>query len=84
VLAALIIFRVFYLLVPFALAITVVLLFERARVAQAWRDRTAAQGISPVPSPLHMPTASPPPSPAIPAPAPVPTASNPPSERVDF
>jgi glycosyltransferase 2 family protein len=83
VLAALIIFRVFYLLVPFALAITVVLLFERARVAQAWRDRTAAQGISPVPSPLHMPTASPPTA-AIPAPAPVPTASNPPSERIDF
>jgi uncharacterized membrane protein YbhN (UPF0104 family) len=83
VLAALIVFRVFYLLIPFALAITVVLLFERARVAQAWRDRTAAQGISPVPSPLHMPTASPPAAP-IPAPAPVPTASNPPSERLDF
>ena len=82
VLAALIIFRVFYLLVPFALAITVVLLFERARVAQAWRDRTTAQGISPVPSALHMPTASPPTA-AIPAPAPVPTASNPPPGRID-
>ena len=59
VLAALIIFRIFYLLIPFAVAIMVVLLFERARVAQAWRDRTAAQGISPMPSPLHMPTTTP-------------------------
>ena len=57
VLAALIIFRLFYLIIPFALAILVVLLFERARVAQAWRDRTAAQGISPMPSALHMPSA---------------------------
>jgi uncharacterized membrane protein YbhN (UPF0104 family) len=59
VLAALIIFRLFYLLIPFALAIMVVLLFERARVAQSWRDRTAAQGISPMPSPLHMPSPTP-------------------------
>jgi uncharacterized membrane protein YbhN (UPF0104 family) len=59
VLAALIIFRLFYLLIPFAIAIAVVLLFERARVAQAWRDRTAAQGLSPVPSPLHMPSTNP-------------------------
>ena len=59
VLAALIIFRLFYLLIPFAMAIAVVLLFERARVAQTWRDRTAAQGLSPVPSPLHMPSAAP-------------------------
>ena len=59
VLAALIIFRLFYLIIPFAMAIAVVLLFERARVAQAWRDRTAAQGLSPVPSPLHMPSATP-------------------------
>jgi uncharacterized membrane protein YbhN (UPF0104 family) len=73
VLAALIIFRVFYLLVPFAMAIVVVLLFERSRVAQAWRDRTAAQGLSPIPSPLHMPSAAPAPAvhphPAAPAPA---------------
>jgi uncharacterized membrane protein YbhN (UPF0104 family) len=72
VLAALIIFRLFYLLIPFAMAIAVVLLFERARVAQAWRDRTAAQGLSPVPSPLHMPSATP-----VPAvhPHPVPPAA---------
>lgn len=37
VLAALIVFRVFYLLIPFAMAIVVVLLFERGRLAQAWR-----------------------------------------------
>jgi uncharacterized membrane protein YbhN (UPF0104 family) len=40
ILAALIIFRAFYLLLPFALSIVVVLLFERARLAQAWRNRT--------------------------------------------
>jgi uncharacterized membrane protein YbhN (UPF0104 family) len=62
VLAALIIFRLFYLIIPFALAILVVLLFERARVAQAWRDRTAAQGLSPIPSPLHMPSTTPAPA----------------------
>jgi glycosyltransferase 2 family protein len=43
VLAALIIFRLFYLLIPFGLAIAVVLLFERARLAQAWRDRMALE-----------------------------------------
>jgi uncharacterized membrane protein YbhN (UPF0104 family) len=59
VLAALIIFRLFYLLIPFMVAVVVVLMFERARVAQAWRDRTAAQGLSPLPSPLHMPSATP-------------------------
>lgn len=42
VLAALIIFRLFYLLLPFALSIVVVLLFERARLAQAWRGRSGA------------------------------------------
>jgi glycosyltransferase 2 family protein len=75
VLAALIIFRLFYLIIPFALAIAVVLLFERARVAQSWRDRTAAQGLSPIPSPLHMPSATPVPAvhphpvtPAVPPP----------------
>jgi hypothetical protein len=60
VLAALIVFRLFYLIIPFAIAIVVVLLFERARLAQSWRDRTAAHGLSPIPSPLHMPTTTPP------------------------
>jgi uncharacterized membrane protein YbhN (UPF0104 family) len=72
VLAALIVFRLFYLMIPFAIAIAVVLLFERARVAQTWRDRTAAQGISPMPSPLHMPAATP--TAPIPAHSPAPTA----------
>jgi uncharacterized membrane protein YbhN (UPF0104 family) len=49
VLAALIIFRLFYLLIPFAASIGVVLLFERARLAQAWRDRVNA----PVPPAPH-------------------------------
>jgi hypothetical protein len=49
VLAALIVFRVFYLLIPFALAIAVVLLFERARLAQAWRERLAVQSSIPAP-----------------------------------
>jgi uncharacterized membrane protein YbhN (UPF0104 family) len=44
VLAALIIFRLFYLLIPFALSIVVVLLFERARLAQAWRNRVGVGG----------------------------------------
>ena len=49
-LAALIIFRLFYLLIPFALSLVVVLLFERARLAQAWRGRvTAADGSVPPP-----------------------------------
>ena len=77
VLAALIIFRLFYLLIPFAIAIAVVLLFERARVAQTWRERTTAQGLSPVPSPLHMPTTTPPavipPHPVAPAASVAPT-----------
>ena len=77
VLAALIIFRLFYLIIPFALAIAVVLLFERARVAQAWRDRTAAQGLSPVPSPLHMPSATPVPA-VNPHPVSPPAATTPP------
>jgi uncharacterized membrane protein YbhN (UPF0104 family) len=47
VLAALIIFRLFYLLIPFALSIVVVLLFERARLAQAWRDRLKVSGAPP-------------------------------------
>jgi uncharacterized membrane protein YbhN (UPF0104 family) len=43
VLAALLIFRLFYLLIPFAISIAVVLVYERARLAQAWRDRMAVQ-----------------------------------------
>jgi uncharacterized membrane protein YbhN (UPF0104 family) len=39
VLAALIVFRLFYLLIPFAMSLVVVLLFERARLTQAWRGR---------------------------------------------
>ena len=41
VLAALLVFRLFYLLIPFAISIVVGLLFERARLARAWRARTA-------------------------------------------
>ena len=47
VLAALIIFRLFYLLIPFALSIFVVLLFERARLAQAWRNRMRVDPTTP-------------------------------------
>jgi hypothetical protein len=50
VIAALLVFRLFYLLLPFAIAIMVVLLFERARLARAWRDRMPST-IPPVPSP---------------------------------
>ena len=50
VIAALLVFRVFYLLLPFAVAIMVVLLFERARLARAWRERMPST-IPPVPPP---------------------------------
>jgi uncharacterized membrane protein YbhN (UPF0104 family) len=50
VLAALIVFRLFYLLIPFALSLVVVLMFERARLAHAWRGRLGA-GDGPVPPP---------------------------------
>jgi uncharacterized membrane protein YbhN (UPF0104 family) len=49
VLAALLIFRLFYLLLPFAIAIVVVLLFERARLAHAWRDRMGPTTTPPPP-----------------------------------
>jgi glycosyltransferase 2 family protein len=49
VLAALLVFRLFYLLIPFAMAIVVVLLFERARLAQAWKDRMGTTRITPPP-----------------------------------
>ncbi|HEY8382414.1 MAG TPA: lysylphosphatidylglycerol synthase domain-containing protein [Microvirga sp.] len=52
VLAALIIFRLFYLLIPFALSIGVVLLFERARLAAAWRSRVGMGGGPVPPAPL--------------------------------
>jgi uncharacterized membrane protein YbhN (UPF0104 family) len=52
VLAALIIFRLFYLLIPFALSIVVVLLFERARLAQAWRNRMGMDSGTSPPAPL--------------------------------
>ena len=39
VLAALLVFRLFYLLLPLLFALFVVLLFERARLAKAWRER---------------------------------------------
>jgi glycosyltransferase 2 family protein len=49
VLAALLIFRLFYLLIPFAIAIVVVLLFERARLAHTWRDRMGREAAAPPP-----------------------------------
>jgi hypothetical protein len=52
VLAALIIFRLFYLLIPVRASIGVVLLFERARLAQAWRDRMNAPTPPIPPAPL--------------------------------
>jgi uncharacterized membrane protein YbhN (UPF0104 family) len=50
VIAALLIFRLCYLLLPFAMSIVVVLMFERARLATAWRERMPAT-IPPVPPP---------------------------------
>lgn len=41
VVAAVLIFRLFYLLLPFAMAIVVVLLFERSRLASAFAGRSA-------------------------------------------
>ena len=51
VVAALLVFRLFYLLIPFAIALVVVLLFERARLAKAWRERMPAT-IAPIPPPV--------------------------------
>jgi uncharacterized membrane protein YbhN (UPF0104 family) len=51
VIAALLIFRLCYLLLPFAMSIVVVLMFERARLAKAWRERMPAT-IPPVPPPV--------------------------------
>ena len=61
VIAALLVFRLFYLLIPFACSIIVVLLFERARLAKAWRDRMATTSIpTGVPAPDAKPPAVPP------------------------
>lgn len=49
VLAALLVFRFFYLLIPFAMAVVVVLLFERARLSQAWKDRMGSATVTPPP-----------------------------------
>jgi glycosyltransferase 2 family protein len=49
VLAALLIFRLFYLLLPFAMAIVVVLLFERGRLAAAIRGRADVPPTVPAP-----------------------------------
>lgn len=68
VLAALLVFRLFYLLIPFALAILVVLLFERARLVGAWKARNrvvpAAVPAPPLAGPGVGVSAAPAPSPA--------------------
>jgi glycosyltransferase 2 family protein len=46
-LAALLVFRLFYLLIPFAMSIVVVLLFERSRLSEALRTRMAATPTAP-------------------------------------
>ena len=52
VLAALIVFRLFYLLIPFALSLVVVVMFERAKLATAWQSRLGAGNGSVPPPPL--------------------------------
>jgi glycosyltransferase 2 family protein len=42
VLAALIVFRLFYLLIPFALSLVVVLFFEKSQFSLRWRDKSKA------------------------------------------
>lgn len=54
VMAALLVFRVFYLLVPFLIAIVVVILYERSRLTAAWRGPAQADGAVPDP-PLVVP-----------------------------
>lgn len=51
VIAALLVFRLFYLLLPFAAALVVVLLFERSRLAAAWRERIPSSIPAGVPAP---------------------------------
>ncbi|HMO30648.1 lysylphosphatidylglycerol synthase domain-containing protein [Enterovirga sp.] len=60
VIAALLVFRLFYLLLPFAAAIVVVLLFERARLAAAWRERMSRSIPAGVPEPGTKPPPPPP------------------------
>ena len=60
VIAALLVFRLFYLLLPFAASIIVVLLFERARLAKAWRDRMPSAIPAGVPPPDAKPPIAPP------------------------
>ena len=50
--AALIVFRLFYLLIPFALSLVVVVMFERAKLANAWQGRLGAGNGSVPPPPL--------------------------------
>ena len=50
VVAALLVFRFFYLILPLVCAILVVLLFERARLSKAWRERMPTT-IAPIPPP---------------------------------
>ncbi len=58
VLAAVLIFRLFYLLIPFALAIGVVLLFERGRLAEAMRSKAKSPAAVP-PAPVDGPGITP-------------------------
>ncbi|MGO4707111.1 lysylphosphatidylglycerol synthase domain-containing protein [Microvirga sp. 2MCAF38] len=53
ILAALIVFRLFYLLIPFALSLVVILIFERSRLTQAWKKRDGS-GQGPVPPTLPL------------------------------
>lgn len=71
VLAALLIFRLFYLLIPFALAILVVLLYERSRLQGAWQARTKTLPATVPPPPLAGPGISPEPEAPRPNRAPV-------------
>ncbi len=45
VLTALLVFRIFYLLVPLAFAVVVVLIFEKRRLAQVLRDRQQGEPV---------------------------------------
>jgi uncharacterized membrane protein YbhN (UPF0104 family) len=52
VLAALIVFRLFYLLIPFAMSLVVVVMFERAKLSNAWQSRLGPGNSSVPPPPL--------------------------------
>ena len=51
VLAALIVFRLFYLIMPLAFGIVVVVLFERGRLAEVLRTKTLLAGKEPPTAP---------------------------------